>query len=144
MIPDKDTRLPVRFGRVSNAGAAEAVLVEDGADGTDVPPKAAATARFTVPAMPHAFGCACCLPRGSVSVALGRLFLASARGEVAPFTAVVAVTHSAAGAAAVKAALESDVLTRARFRLAADQRPDLAADPIAAMAVLANANNPRS
>ncbi len=75
-----------------------------------------------MPATAHPLGCACCLPRGPVAVALGRLFLARARGEAPLFDTVIAVTRGAAGAAAVRAALTDDVVTRARFRLAPDQR----------------------
>ncbi len=119
MRMDQDSRLVVRFGCAASAGAASALLVEDG-DGGGAPPLGVAVARFSVPATPHMIGCACCLPRGPVAVALGRLFLARARGEAALFDTVVAVTHSAAGAAAVRAALDGDVVTRARFRLAPD------------------------
>jgi hypothetical protein len=116
MTMDQDSRLLVRFGGVAQAGAQAALLIEDGVDAD--PPRAAAVGHFAVKASAHAIGCACCLPRGPVSVALGRLFLARARGEVEFFDQVVAITHSKAGAAAVRAALEDDVVTRARFRLA--------------------------
>ena len=102
---------------------ASALLIEDGADGAGLRSSTASVAYFTLPSTTHAFGCACCLPRGPVSVALGRLFLARVRGEAALFDTVVAVTHSPAGAAAVRAALDRDVVTRARFRLAPDQPP---------------------
>jgi hypothetical protein len=117
-----DSRLPVRFGTAAEAGPMTALLIEDG--GAAPPHGAGAVARFVVPATAHPIGCACCAPRGPVAVALGRLFLARARGEATAFAAVVAVTSSAAGAAAVRAALEGDVVTRARFRLAADQAPN--------------------
>ena len=55
------------------------------------------------PAIPS--GCTCCVPRGPVAEALGRLFLARARGEVAFFRSVVAVMATPAGEAAVRAAL---------------------------------------
>ncbi len=126
---DRDSRLIVRFAGVAEAGATVALLVEDGPAPSDppqgnVPMGAAPVARFALPATSHVFGCACCLPRGPVAVALGRLFLARARGEAPLFDTVLAVTHSAAGRAAVHAALEGDVVTRARFRLAPDQPPD--------------------
>jgi hypothetical protein len=115
-MSDQDSRILVRFGAATDAGVA-ALLVEDGAA---VPP-GRAVARFAVPATAHALGCACCVPRGPAALALGRLFLARVRGETAPFDAVMAVTRTPAGMAAVRAALEQDVVTRARFRLAPDQ-----------------------
>jgi hypothetical protein len=118
---EQDSRLMVRFGDAAEAGPATALLVEDGDRAAHALPGAITAARFALPPTSHVVGCACCLPRGPVSVALGRLFLARARAEVPLFQSVVAVTHSAAGRAAVCAALEGDVVTRARFRLAPDQ-----------------------
>jgi hypothetical protein len=118
MTMDQDSRLLVRFGDVARGGARSAWLIEDGAAAD--PPCTAAVGTFAIPATAHVIGCACCLPRGPVSVALGRLLVARARGEVGLFNEVVAVTHSQAGAAAVRAALEDDVVTRARFRLAVE------------------------
>ena len=108
-----DDRVPVRFGVAGEAGPGDALLIEGEAPG-DRP----AIARFTVPVRvpTHPFGCVCCAPRGPVAEALGRLFLARARGELPWFRCVVAVTHSAAGADAVRAALTADVVTTARFR----------------------------
>ena len=106
-----DGRIPVVLGGV--VGEGDAVLLEgDGA----LPPGAAA--RFS--AGGHAIGCACCIPRGEAGRALGWLFLARARGEVAPFGRVVAMTTSAAGREAVVAAVSGDVVASARFRLAED------------------------
>jgi hypothetical protein len=123
MSEEQDPRVTVRFGRLADAPASAALLIEHAAATADQRPTSAAVAHFSLPATSHALGCACCLPRGPVSLALGRLFLARARGEAPLFDTVVAVTRSAAGRAAVCAALEADVLTRARFRLAPDQRP---------------------
>ncbi len=122
---DHDSRLMVRFAGAADSPAhsATALLIEQGVPPPATAPDAAAVARFALPATAHALGCACCLPRGPVAVALGRLFLARARGEAPLFHTVLAVTHSAAGRAAVRAALETDVVTRARFRLAPDQPP---------------------
>jgi hypothetical protein len=117
---EQDSRLMIRFGGAAEGAPATALLVEDGDPAAHVPPSAVTVARFALPATSHVVGCACCLPRGPVSVALGRLFVARARGEVGLFNEVVAVTHSQAGAAAVRAALEDDVVTRARFRLAVE------------------------
>jgi hypothetical protein len=122
MTMEQDSRLIVRFAgsAESKADAATALLIEDGDPAASPPPAGASVAHFVLSASWHALGCACCLPRGPVSAALGRLFLARARGEAPLFDTVVAVTRSAAGRAAVCAALETDVVTRARFRLASD------------------------
>ena len=111
-----DDRLAVRFGRSGEARAGEALLVEGEAP---VPP-GHPVARFRLRAglFGHPVGCACCAPRGPVAEALGRLFLARARGEVAFFHAVVAVTATPAGEAAVRAALAEDQVSAGRFRLA--------------------------
>ncbi len=114
---DGDPRIPLRFGGMAQAGAGAALLIE-AAEGTPLPASPAGIARFVLPATAHLPGCACCLPRGPVAVALGRLFLARARGEVPFFDTVVAVVQGEAGAKAVRAALQDDVVTRARFRLA--------------------------
>ncbi len=106
-----DGRIPVVLGGV--AGKGDAVLLE----GEGVLPAGVAAARFMVSAGGHAIGCACCVPRSDAARALGRLFLARARGEVAAFRRVVAVTTSEAGRAAVKAAVAGDVVASARFRL---------------------------
>jgi hypothetical protein len=110
MTMDQDSRISVRFAPAAADGAA--ALIEGGG------PTAGPVAHFTLPAAMHVPGCACCLPRGPVAVALGRLFLARARGEAPLFDTVVAVTRTPAGEAAVRAALDDDVVTRARFRLA--------------------------
>ncbi|MDE2005308.1 MAG: hypothetical protein KGI51_01975 [Rhodospirillales bacterium] len=112
-MPAPDPRLPVRFGPLASAGPHSALLIEGDAPA----PVGAVVARF-VPAGgfgAHPRGCACCTPRGPVALALGALFLARAR-DGAPFLEVLAVAASAVGEAAIRAALEDDVLTRARFR----------------------------
>jgi hypothetical protein len=53
-----------------------------------------------------------------VADALARLFLARARGEVGLFGAVLAVPAGAAGAAAIRAVLDTDQVAASRFRLA--------------------------
>jgi hypothetical protein len=119
VMSKQDSRILVRVGDPGDSGVF-ALLIEDGAPAIAVPP-GQSVVRFAVPATRHALGCACCPPRGPVAQALGRLFLARARGEAALFDTVVAVTHTPAGEAAVRAALDQDVVTRARFRLAPDQ-----------------------
>jgi len=107
-----DGRIPVLLAGAGIAGAGAAVL------------PAGAAARFTVEAGVHAVGCACCVPRSDAARALARLFLARARGEVALFRRVIAVTASPAGRAAVTAAVTGDVLASARFRMAEQARPE--------------------
>lgn len=65
----------------------------------------------------HAPGCACCVARGPVAEMLGRLFRARAVGEVPFFTRLGAVPAGPAGAAALRAALESDNFVSACYRL---------------------------
>lgn len=108
-----DGRIGVRFGAAGDAGPEDALLIE-GKALADRP--AAAWFRLPVRIAAHPVGCTCCAPRGPVAEALGRLFLARARGELPWFRSVVAVAHSAAGAEAVRAALVGDVVTAARFR----------------------------
>lgn len=109
-----DSRLWVRFGTLQDAAPEEALLLEG-----DLPADRPAAARFSVaPRLgSHPAGCPCCAPRGPVALALGALFLARARGELPWFRSVVAVTRTASGAAAVRAALAEDAVTAARFRL---------------------------
>ena len=120
-----DARIRVRFGAAEDAGPEDALLIEGDAppagiaprDG-DAPADRPAIVRFALPVRvpTHPLGCICCAPRGPVAEALGRLFLARARGELPWFRCVVAVTRSASGADAVRAALTGDVVTTARFR----------------------------
>jgi hypothetical protein len=98
MTNANDDRIPVLFGTAADAGPEDAVL------------------RLEAAASPfHGAGCACCAPRGAVGRALGGLFLARARGEVPYFRRVVVVSADVAG---VRAALASDILVAARFRMA--------------------------
>ena len=116
MVQSADDRVPVRFGSVDAAGPDDALLIED-----DAPtPAERAVARFRlVPGVfGHPVGCACCTPRGPVAEALGRMFLARARGEVAYFRSVVAVIATSRGEAAVRAALADDQVCAGRFHLA--------------------------
>jgi hypothetical protein len=111
-----EDRVPVRFDATDAARSDEALLVE----GDVAVPAGHAVGRFTLaPGLfGHPLGCACCTPRGPVADALGRLFLARARGEVAFFRSVVAVVATPAGEAAVRAALAQDQVSAGRFRLA--------------------------
>ena len=116
MMREADGRVTVRFGSVAEAGPDEALLVEGEAPVPAGHPKA----RFRLaPGLAgHPVGCVCCTPRGPVAEALGRLFLARARGEVTFFRSVVAVAATPAGEAAVRAALAEDQVSAGRFRLA--------------------------
>jgi hypothetical protein len=105
-----DPRIPVMFGARGAAGAEDGLLLEG--RGTDGP----GVAWFSLPKAAHVLGCACCPPRNAAGQALGRLFLARARGESVFFRRVVAVVTSEAGRAAVLAALEGDPLASAAFR----------------------------
>ena len=119
MMDIDDGRVRVRFGAAGDAGPEDVLLIEaTGAGEGAAQADRAAVARFALATRmaTHPLGCACCAPRGPVAGALGRLFLARARGEVAWFRSVVVVTRTAAGADAVRAALVGDVVTAARFR----------------------------
>ena len=105
-----DDRIPVRFGQPV---ADEAALVEG--DGV-FPGRPVARFRLAPGLAGHAPGCACCVPRGPVAEALGRLFLTRARGEVGWFRSI-AVIATPAGEAAVRAALARDQVSAGRFRL---------------------------
>lgn len=107
-----DARIPIFFRNAAMDGLGAALLLE----GELAAPDGAVVARFS-PALPtHTPGCPCCAPRGDAARALGKLFLARARGETALFGSVVAVCTTA-GRAEVMAALASDPLVSARFRL---------------------------
>jgi hypothetical protein len=113
MVSAPDMRIPVLFNQDA---AAAAYLLE----GDATAPKGAYAVRFTLPAagFGHAIGCACCTPRGPAANALAELFRARATGA-APFFSQVVVVASPAGIAAIRAAIEQDVLANARFRITA-------------------------
>jgi hypothetical protein len=114
-----DARLPVTF----DAGAAPpdaAYLVEHGRSA----PSGTAFAAFGVRRTAHPPGCACCADRGPVAAAFDRLFLAYARGRSPGFARVVVRAATAAGRAAVAAALAGDPVVSARFRLEDETGPD--------------------
>ena len=94
-----DARVPVVFGNSRDAQAGDAVLagVLDGVAGHDP-------------------GCACCVARTPAAQALSHLFVQRARGEVAFFRRVL--VDGQAAEAAVRAALQSDPVAAARFRIA--------------------------
>jgi hypothetical protein len=111
MIFPGDARVPVVFASLDAAGEEDGLLIE----GDAAAPAGRAVARFSANARPfHPPNCACCRPRAAAAAALGRLFQARARGEVAFFRRVVAVV---ADEATVREALTGDTLTAAWFRL---------------------------
>lgn len=95
-----DARVPVVFGTPSERRADDFVLDSGLSGGSG-----------------HDVSCACCAPRTLAAETLSRLFLQRARGEV-PFFQRVLVVGDAAEAHAVRAALQSDPVAVARFRLA--------------------------
>jgi len=113
MIADADMRIPVVFDD-TDAGPADAWLLEEGRTA----PAWAYAVTFALPNSPfgHATGCACCTPRGPAADALAAMFRARATGT-APFFGRVIVLASAAGEAAIRAAVEADVIASARYRV---------------------------
>jgi hypothetical protein len=109
-----DARTPVRLlDSPADAPPGAVVLAEDGAA---LPTRAGRVERYATPVeTPHPIGCVCCQPRNPVSIALDRLFLARMRDGL-EFREVLALAATAAGRAAVAAALEGDSVTVARFR----------------------------
>lgn len=94
-----DARIPVVFGTSADMRDGDFVLADDlnGIAGHDA-------------------GCACCVWRSPAAETLGRLFLQRARGEVTFFSRVLVVGNSVAEQA-VRAAVQSDPVAVARFRL---------------------------
>ncbi len=107
MTPMFDARIPVVFGNHQDAREGDILLAGmlDGPPGHNLagPPG-------------HGAGCACCVARSPAAQALGRLFMQRTRGEVAFFRRVLVEGRSLE--AAVRAALQSDPVAAARFRLA--------------------------
>ncbi|WP_174504329.1 hypothetical protein [Acidiphilium sp. C61] len=105
-------RIAIRFGGAVAPG--DAVLVQEGF----APPAGARVvggfAAEAVRRFGHGIGCSCCVPRGAVAAALTRLFLERARGT-ADGAGDVVIVGDTNGEAAVQAAVEGDVLLRARF-----------------------------
>ena len=99
-----DMRVPVRLAGAGQGSPGEALLAEG--------------VHFTA-VQAHPAGCACCAARNPAGVALASLLQDRARGKVAFFRSVTAVTHSPAGRAMVLEALRSDPVAGACFRLEA-------------------------
>lgn len=102
-----DARIPVVFGHGQAAQEGDVVL----ADMLDGLPR-----HDWVDAPEHGAGCACCVARTPAAQALSRLFMRRAKGEMAFFRRVL--VEGQALEAAVRAALQSDPVVAARFRLA--------------------------
>ncbi|EKN00253.1 MULTISPECIES: hypothetical protein [unclassified Acidocella] len=107
---EKDGRIPVYIG--GTPGPLDAVLVEDG----HAMPPAGHAIRFTAPRFGHQPGCFCCTARGPAANAFSALYRDRAMGA-APYFERVVILASLQGEADIKAALEQDAVTKARFRL---------------------------
>ena len=105
-----DARIPVLVG--ADPAPGDVALVETGAS----PPPGVPHALFAADA-PHPIGCACCVARVGAALALDRLFLLRARGEIPFFGRVAAVLATSAGEASLRAVLAADPVVSARYRL---------------------------
>ncbi len=97
-----DMRVPVRFAEAGALPDDQAAFRED---------------EHFAAVQAHPAGCACCAARNPAGVALASLLQDRARGRVAFFHGVAAVTHTAAGREMVLEALRSDPVASACFRL---------------------------
>ena len=105
----EDSRIPVVFGQ--QPGPEDAALVEEGV----AAPAAGYALRFAAAKPGHGVGCICCVARSPAAEALAQLFRARVTGA-APYFIRVVVVASAAGEAALRAALAQDALAQARYR----------------------------
>lgn len=119
---DPDSRIPVVFATLAEAGADDALLL----DGTTPPPPGRVVGRVVGGGSLHAPGCNCCVSRSGAAQAMAALFVARARGEVAFFPRLL-VALDAAGTAAARAALAEDRFVAARYRMVSRTSPDTAA-----------------
>ncbi len=113
-----DARVPVRLGSTADAAEGDALLLEEGAPDA---PCGYPAERFAAAASGHAPGCACCVARSPAALALHRLFQARARGDIAFFRRILAITATPEGDMAVWSAVRADALVAGRFRLEADR-----------------------
>ena len=81
-------------------------------------PAAGHAIRFVAPRLGHQPSCFCCVARGPAANAFSALYRDRAMGA-APYFSRVLVLASLLGEADVKAALDQDAVTKARFRLEA-------------------------
>ena len=107
-----DGRIAVVFVDQAVSKDGDALLVEGE---RPVPPRTRVE-RFELAASDHVPGCLCCRARSPAASALSRLFLAHATRPREPLWRVL-VLATPEGRQAVLAALEQDVLLRARFGL---------------------------
>ena len=106
-----DTRIAVLFAAASAAIPPETAVLTD----SHVPmPGAVAVVRLATAAPTVFAACTCCAPRDQAARLLHQLFMARARGEVPFFRQVVAIV---ADPAALRMAVQRDVLVQARYRV---------------------------
>jgi hypothetical protein len=122
-----DARIPVTLvadeaalAAALAAGPPAAILSE--APPPPLPALAIALASFDATTT-HAAGCSCCAGRSPAASALDRLFQARVRNACPWFDRVVALAVTPEAAEAIRAALASDALAVARFRLASASVP---------------------
>jgi hypothetical protein len=107
-----DARVPLVFGALSDLRPDDALVVE----GDEPIPEGVPAVRLSLESLAaHMAGCVCCVPRSAVGQALSGMFLARGRGEVAFYRRVLVITQDAA---ALRAALEDDLLASSWFRVA--------------------------
>ncbi len=111
MAPFLDARLPLIFGLASEAGAADALLLEGAG-------KPARGRDWFTPdtGIGHPQGCTCCEARNGAGMALARLVLARGRGSGLFFNRVIAVIQTEAGRRAVRDALDCDPIASGFFK----------------------------
>ncbi len=107
-----DARVPIVFATIADLAPDDALLIDGDADAPED--------RIVVRLSPqtgaaHLAGCVCCVPRSAAGSALAGLFLARGRGEIAFFRRVVAISDNPA---AIRAAIEDDMLASSWFRIA--------------------------
>jgi hypothetical protein len=107
LLPDRAT-----LAAALAAGPPAAVLSAGGPAGGVV------HAVFDATATTHPAACTCCAGRSPAATALDQLFQARVRNACPWFDRVLALAETEAAAAEIRAALDSDPLASARFRLA--------------------------
>ncbi len=107
-----DARIPLRFAPLASRTPHEAVLTD-----TQPPPQPPSATFEPVPSTTHPIDCACCLPRTAAALALAALFRDRATTPGPAFKSVLAAV-TPTSEAAIRAALATDPLASARYRLA--------------------------
>lgn len=113
-----DSRIPVVFGTLAEAGAGDALLLAGDAPA----PPGRVVGRVAGTGAAHAPGCNCCVSRSGAAQAMAALFVARARGDVVPFPRLF-VALDATGVAAARAALTEDRFVAGRYRAFSNPRP---------------------